>query len=243
MVKGPGTRRPAHPRSRGEHTDPGYGFPYDYGSSPLARGTQFSRFAFLYGDRLIPARAGNTASFCAAELHVEAHPRSRGEHAASFPVRSRYNGSSPLARGTRRHLSAAHGGSRLIPARAGNTRSFCGSWVWLPAHPRSRGEHDARGFGAQRDRGSSPLARGTLRKFAGGHLGFRLIPARAGNTPVMMFTASEITAHPRSRGEHTYCVARARLTTGSSPLARGTQRQASGSERAKRLIPARAGNT
>ena len=53
---------------------------------------------------------------------------------------------------------------------------------FIPAHPRSRGEHshilEPQAFNS----GSSPLARGTLVGIGALAAGFRLIPARAGNT-------------------------------------------------------------
>ena len=60
--------------------------------------------------------------------------------------------------------------------------------------------------------------------------------ARASSAALM------VAAHPRSRGEH---IGRSDLDTvidGSSPLARGTWFQSTGSTHAFRLIPARAGN-
>ena len=55
----------AHPRSRGEHTAAKIKYNPMTGSSPLARGTP--RFVLRVGAsfRLIPARAGNTATFIA----------------------------------------------------------------------------------------------------------------------------------------------------------------------------------
>ena len=50
-------------------------------------------------------------------------------------------------------------------------------------------------------------------------------------------------AHPRSRGEHRTELFRYSVTTGSSPLARGTLPWWSFGLRGKGLIPARAGNT
>ena len=90
----------------------------------------------------------------------------------------------------------------LIPARAGNTPGLAVHFVGEGAHPRSRGEHGnelvggvpnrahprSRGEHDQRlgmehwRKGSSPLARGTLKELSliVGTSG--LIPARAGNT-------------------------------------------------------------
>ena len=52
-----------------------------------------------------------------------------------------------------------------------------------------------------------------------------------------------IAAHPRSRGEHTVCRYSGFIRPGSSPLARGTRMYGRIHYLARRLIPARAGNT
>ena len=69
-------------------------------------------------------------------------------------------GSSPLTRGKPdgREAGAARGG--LIPAHAGKTRFICESTVFLPAHPRSRGENVNGSGVADFSIGSSPLTRG-----------------------------------------------------------------------------------
>ena len=120
-----------------------------------------SSYTVFKGNRLIPARAGNTATRSTCFSASPAHPRSRGEHQPLHLPRPCSAGSSPLARGTR------HGGRlpsplrRLIPARAGNTGARPQTRFALAAHPRSRGEHLG-GFLRLRGRqGSSPLARGT----------------------------------------------------------------------------------
>ena len=112
---------------------------------------------------------------------------------------------------------------RLIPARAGNTRSGAFSSVSKSAHPRSRGEHKLTRKGDPAHIGSSPLARGTLSWWRRGILA--------------------LPAHPRSRGEHCYGVLDFAPLPGSSPLARGTPGFRSSIFSSFRLIPARAGNT
>ena len=178
-------------------------------------------------------------------VHPEhgAHPRSRGEHAATlFSVGSR-SGSSPLARGTPGVDAACLVIVGLIPARAGNT-----NFLEIPAaspwaHPRSRGEHihdDRRRINSL---GSSPLARGTRQSGAGKLTRRGLIPARAGNTGRVAVTGGVRRAHPRSRGEHRLSAHLYFDLPGSSPLARGTLTGGAPAICRVGLIPARAGNT
>ena len=172
----------AHPRSRGEHVTSPAPFPGFSGSSPLARGTHGSARVPRRYLRLIPARAGNTNGRRCGGGIPPAHPRSRGEHRNVVLVGGRFQGSSPLARGTRAMFEARKSIAGLIPARAGNTKASHHIRDRNSAHPRSRGEHvvDLRCAGALK--GSSPLARGTpTLRLRGLHIA-RLIPARAGNT-------------------------------------------------------------
>ena len=90
--------------------------------------------------------------------------------------------------------------------------------------------------------GSSPLARGTSEAMRAAKEGLRLIPARAGNILYMSVVGFGLTAHPRSRGEHLDGELEPRDAFGSSPLARGTSVKQNADDRARRLIPARAGN-
>ena len=174
---------------------------------------------------------------------TKAHPRSRGEHVYHVRRRAFYPGSSPLARGTQVGGLTRQLEHRLIPARAGNTRAGRFLNLRSAAHPRSRGEHATRLASGSRRLGSSPLARGTRLRTLHGERLARLIPARAGNTPGSSHTASIMSAHPRSRGEHAGGVDVWEGVVGSSPLARGTPVFLSLVIIGFRLIPARAGNT
>ena len=171
-----------------------------------------------------------------------AHPRSRGEHEAFHALDIDCGGSSPLARGT--SLTPPHIVNiiRLIPARAGNIAILAGLSLIMAAHPRSRGEHPARTAARLISFGSSPLARGTFNAINEATDKGRLIPARAGNIVSASKTGLMPPAHPRSRGEHTFALAVAIYNVGSSPLARGTSKDAIDAISSARLIPARAGN-
>ena len=192
--------------------------------------------------RLIPARAGNIEGGDAATEQPPAHPRSHGEHSSPKPHAIDTLGSSPLSQGTFVHVLHLIVPLRLIPAHAGNIQAaHPGTSPWS-AHPRSRGEHLAvLGF-PPCGYGSSPLARGTCIEQLNRVISSRLIPARAGNMCRSSSRSSGCSAHPRSRGEHTYEGTDSVGRPGSSPLARGTYLVDGLQNVGRRLIPARAGN-
>ena len=91
--------------------------------------------------------------------------------------------------------------------------------------------------------GSSPLARGLHRRRGGPLRLRRIIPARAGFTGWATPPPWAPWDHPRSRGVYCLASTRARLSMGSSPLARGLRPPPVGDGRDGRIIPARAGFT
>ncbi len=152
-------------------------------------------------------------------------------------------GLSPLARGTRPRLNAAHKIVRFIPAGAGNTIRAPESITGRPVYPRWRGEHFWAFPTPARNAGLSPLARGTPMLMMLFLLAQRFIPAGAGNTSTMRFAiSSEFGLSPLARGTHLVChlgavagsvyprwrgehhIQQVKVTdlTGLSPLARGT---------------------
>ena len=142
-----GTRSPAHPRSRGENGLKMLRLVTSSGSSPLTRGKRFSIGAGLRIVRLIPAHAGKTGAAAVAVAMRRAHPRSRGENGSFYHDRFLVPGSSPLTRGKPRQGDKLADASRLIPAHAGKTDSSHWSEAGQTAHPRSRGENQARAWG------------------------------------------------------------------------------------------------
>ena len=128
-----------HPRSRGVYYHEIAHETADQGSSPLARGLLPPPMRREAGFRIIPARAGFTASVSVSGSRPRDHPRSRGVYKSSGMRVPRRRGSSPLARGLRRPDGGRRRRRRIIPARAGFTcvraRSESQSWD----HPRSRG--------------------------------------------------------------------------------------------------------
>ena len=144
-IPSPQNREEDHPRSRGVYEVQADRNRASGGSSPLARGLPSAPAVQGERVRIIPARAGFT---CVCSFRVSFswdHPRSRGVYpCASPPGRSSHGssplarglprgpddqcrdpGSSPLARGLLPEGRVAHDGARIIPARAGFTRSSC----------------------------------------------------------------------------------------------------------------------
>ena len=128
------------------------------------------------------------------------HPRSRGVYGTGHDCLSRPQGSSPLARGLRQVPRPTGAWTRIIPARAGFTRSTGSDASPSQDHPRSRGVYNAAASPDTMSAGSSPLARGLQRRRVTGHDVRGIIPARAGFTAAGCCGSTPSWDHPRSRG-------------------------------------------
>ena len=189
-----------HPRSRGVYSHAVPPNPRIMGSSPLARGLPFAAAPLDAQGGIIPARAGFTRASPWTDPPTPDHPRSRGVYLSSMGRGRVLVGSSPLARGLRAPARLVTGGGRIIPARAGFTRALPALSDWSWDHPRSRGVYAAARGARDIVRGSSPLARGLLRRADRARITARIIPARAGFTSSMWRAAGREEDHPRSRG-------------------------------------------
>ena len=154
----------------------------DHGSSPQARGTHRRSGNAGVRHRFIPASAGNTTARTATASSTSVHPRKRGEHCCIHRRGSMPYGSSPQARGTLDRPARAGGDGRFIPASAGNTSTPAPRPSRPTVHPRKRGEHCDMLARKLLRSGSSPQARGTLRRGGAPLPRCRFIPASAGNT-------------------------------------------------------------
>ena len=213
------------------------------GSSPRVRGKRDLVPCEQAPQRLIPARAGKTCSLCSWTPPARAHPRACGENAFFAVVGAVRVGSSPRVRGKRVGRRVQRARERLIPARAGKTRSRPRPRRSAGAHPRACGENVGEQPVALPVVGSSPRVRGKLRAIQLRCPRAGLIPARAGKTGRGDRGGQGAGAHPRACGENRPFVPTQEQLDGSSPRVRG--KLASGPWRSKRrgLIPARAGKT
>ena len=211
-----------HPRMRGEHSGSFGGVRNSAGSSPHARGTLGNPPGRTQIHGIIPACAGNTERKASRNARRGDHPRMRGEHDHHPKHRSGHVGSSPHARGTRRHQYQCQRQPGIIPACAGNTASHTPTSRRRWDHPRMRGEHCCTWASIPAMTGSSPHARGTpfIRSYSASSTG--IIPACAGNTSQRDRGPDTGRDHPRMRGEHPYGAMSRTSGKGSSPHARGT---------------------
>ena len=210
-----------HPRSRGVYTSTTSSWRRARGSSPLARGLRVIRQRDSRVCRIIPARAGFTASADHGAVASPDHPRSRGVYFSTDTVRAPTAGSSPLARGLLIGEAVTDGCARIIPARAGFTGSTSRPILVAEDHPRSRGVYASLAAVSSAVRGSSPLARGLRRSPIRRARPLRIIPARAGFTIHRLLRHDPGQDHPRSREVYSrFCFA-SDARFGSSPLARG----------------------
>ena len=173
-------------------------------------------------------------------------------------------GSSPHARGLLADTQVDQGPERIIPARAGFT--WCAPpWLWGPRvdhprtrgvyrqptsqrhghadHPRTRGVYVIDNCPERSVYGSSPHARGLLRRAPSFAVTLRIIPARAGFTVDVVQEEGEISDHPRTRGVYALRQRLAGAQGGSSPHARGLRKSIREVAEGTGIIPARAGFT
>ena len=232
-----------HPRSRGVYQTALQSMYWNQGSSPLARGLPGGRAGCRCGRRIIPARAGFTPVHPCCHGARRDHPRSRGVYEEQLSLRAATRGSSPLARGLPLRPHQGVEGRRIIPARAGFTRTVTTSTGLRGDHPRSRGVYAESQVGDLAVLGSSPLARGLPGEGHGDGVPVGIIPARAGFTCGSRPPGGRRWDHPRSRGVYQAIDASDATNKGSSPLARGLQKKEMGVPKVEGIIPARAGFT
>ncbi len=133
--------------------------------------------------------------------------------------------------------------TRFIPAHAGNTSYHSVVSTSHAVHPRACGEHFNKIILTQIVFGSSPRMRGTLIWLQLSAMGYRFIPAHAGNTLLVKQPTPLGPVHPRACGEHCVFLSKVDCTRGSSPRMRGTPPPRQSAAAPPWFIPAHAGNT
>src|SRR5690606_8940127 len=109
------------------------------GLSPLARGNLAGLLVTMFGNRSIPARAGEPDGIGCDPHGIGVYPRSRGGTFTRSTIASFGLGLSPLARGNRRRIDGRDPRPGSIPARAGEPLRWVLFRSWLGVYPRSRG--------------------------------------------------------------------------------------------------------
>ncbi len=170
-----------HPRVRGEQYCANSKNQIINGSSPRARG------------------AGAISAMNGIEPSV--HPRVRGEQTTSPTSHTSQAGSSPRARGAETYLASNMHRGRFIPACAGSRATAVSTKRSTAVHPRVRGEQFALRSALERDRGSSPRARGAGPLSVAVLSPLRFIPACAGSSYSGTHGHCGPAVHPRVRGE------------------------------------------
>ena len=133
------------------------------GSSPRVRGTAICKQQRHLNGGIIPACAGNSLSDVPTFGVKRDHPRVCGEQRKELFRKHSVKGSSPRVRGTGNEVPRGQSGGRIIPACAGNSRTWCFRSLLKRDHPRVCGEQLSSLPCSRYRMGSSPRVRGTVR--------------------------------------------------------------------------------
>ena len=237
-------RRPAdHPRACGANADRVENRFTEHGSSPRVRGKPAATRDQDTQTRIIPARAGQTWRRRPIRTRCPDHPRACGANRRPRHRRSNSSGSSPRVRGKPRRTQRARRARRIIPARAGQTYRMDTITGRQSDHPRACGANPGLEGPRAWYYGSSPRVRGKPMPVTNVDWETRIIPARAGQTQSVNGHHDYSQDHPRACGANGFVPAFSGVTSGSSPRVRGKQQCGGDFGRARRIIPARAGQT
>ena len=170
-----------HPRVCRERFGPLFRTNPIVGSSPRVQGTLTACCSNPDRQRFIPACAGNASMPSVDPAKMAVHPRVCRERRLRMMIFLFTVGSSPRVQGTRTRRGFSPPRIRFIPACAGNawhiTRILTGSSV----HPRVCRERTPPPYLSTGQAGSSPRVQGTHHFVVFAPIGYRFIPACAGN--------------------------------------------------------------
>ena len=132
---------------------------------------------------------------------------------------------------------------RIIPAHAGQTGLRHLNDDGHEDHPRACGANELVAFGVAGDDGSSPRMRGKRSDYARTHDSYRIIPAHAGQTVLLILAIMISPDHPRACGANGESDCHQYGGHGSSPRMRGKLVGLAVKYGVGRIIPAHAGQT
>ena len=174
---------------------------------------------------------------------VSDHPRACGANNATVKGFCIAFGSSPRVRGKHRWARPWRCSSRIIPARAGQTKRPLATSLTQTDHPRACGANVRVQISQTLIEGSSPRVRGKRFFCSRFSPATRIIPARAGQTSSSAFFFSSSADHPRACGANLALEVPELVEIGSSPRVRGKPIHIALDDVTHRIIPARAGQT
>ena len=212
-----------HPRACGEQILKLQTQLQSTGSPPRVRGTASGLVYMMYCGRITPARAGNRPRQALKGPAGLDHPRACGEQLMVQAQMENLGGSPPRVRGTGRQPFARARRRGITPARAGNRPRRPRPHTSREDHPRACGEQILIG-------GASSIS-------------CWITPARAGNSVKIENFWIFPWDHPRACGEQNDNSSTYITEEGSPPRVRGTEGKRGEREWAKRITPARAGNS
>ena len=191
-----------HPRIRGNYLISGRKTTVFRGSPPHTRELRPSGSRTVGRTRITPAYAGTTGLRIWQGLHLQDHPRIRGNYSfhssqLDFPI-----GSPPHTRELLDLPVRVVRRMRITPAYAGTTRIRPADRGDVQDHPRIRGNYYRRRRSIWTTAGSPPHTRELLDMCAGSGALIRITPAYAGTTLVTRDYDGREEDHPRIRGNY-----------------------------------------
>ncbi|RYQ51536.1 hypothetical protein PG1604B_1278 [Bifidobacterium pseudolongum subsp. pseudolongum] len=192
--------QPDHPRTCGANPYITNGVVRWHGSSPHMRGKQTPPAIHAKRPRIIPAHAGQTRQNTHHEPGCADHPRTCGANLDGGVETAWLGGSSPHMRGKRGLLTEGDIVDGIIPAHAGQTFYRPPAHHGRPDHPRTCGANSSRSNTSTFKNGSSPHMRGKPARLAPPVARSRIIPAHAGQTPMLLPRPMKNPDHPRTCG-------------------------------------------
>ena len=212
---------PDHPRACGANGGARHYAIGQHGSSPRVRGKLCGMRRSCAHLRIIPARAGQTAVCHHHERLPPDHPRACGANRMSDSMMADISGSSPRVRGKPDVKSVKDAKTRIIPARAGQTKNADVANRLSADHPRACGANVAGRHSTPSACGSSPRVRGKRPQPFHDAFRVRIIPARAGQTFMNWHEYFLTSDHPRACGANLGVTMAEIMPYGSSPRVRG----------------------